>query len=182
VVDRTELTDHESGDIRILAVVDAHRVHAAALLSPEPTSAVDQTEREDGRTEGALETEKAKAVAWGYAWYLTHQGEQMPPPVPIPTPDLDGPSLGLATSLGYIDALTDGDLTGGQLVAATGAITADGTVSAIGKPEVKARTARDVGVKLLFVPDANYAAAKAAVADDTRGMRVIGVSSIRGAV
>jgi hypothetical protein len=182
VVDSTPETDHDRGDVRILAVVDAHKIHAAALLAPEPTSVADETQRDDGRTEGAAETEAAKATAWAYAWNATHPAEQMPPPVPIPTPDLDGPSLGLAASLAYIDALTDGDLTGGHLVAATGQIAADGSVSAIGKVDVKARTARDVGVQLLFVPADNYATAKAAVVGNDHGMRIIPVSSIADAV
>jgi PDZ domain-containing secreted protein len=182
VVDASSLTNHQSGDIRILAVVDAHKIHAAALLSPEPTSVADRTERDDGRTEGAAETEAAKATAWAYAWNATHPAQQMPPQVQIPTPDLDGPSLGLAASLAYIDALTDGDLTGGRLIAATGQIAPDGSVAAIGKVDVKARTARDLGVRVLFVPDTNYATAKAAVAGNDNGMRIIGVSTIGEAV
>ena len=43
-----------------------------------------------------------------------------------------GPSAGLMFSLGIVDVLTPGDLTGGRFIAGTGAITADGAVQNIG--------------------------------------------------
>jgi PDZ domain-containing protein len=177
IVDASPATGHQTGDIRILAVVDAKSVHAAALLGPKPTSVAETTETDDGRATGALETERAKATAWAVAWVIAHPLEPAPDPAQIPTPDLQGPSLGLAATLGYLDALTDGDLTGGKVVAATGVVASDGSVSAVGKPEVKARTARDVGVQILFVPDDDYAAAYGAVTGDSEGMRIVPVAS-----
>ena len=43
-----------------------------------------------------------------------------------------GPSAGLAWTLGVIDRLTPGDLTGGRRVAVTGTISPDGSVGPIG--------------------------------------------------
>ena len=42
--------------------------------------------------------------------------------------DIGGPSAGLMFTLGIIDKLTDGDLTGGTFVAGTGTIDPDGDV------------------------------------------------------
>ncbi|MBV8462831.1 MAG: PDZ domain-containing protein, partial [Acidimicrobiales bacterium] len=55
-----------------------------------------------------------------------------PFPVTINVADIGGPSAGLAMTLGVMDALTDGSITGGHVVAATGTIAADGTVGAVG--------------------------------------------------
>ena len=53
-----------------------------------------------------------------------------------------GPSAGLMFSLGIVDMLTPGDLTGGRFIAGTGAITADGVVQNIGGIQFKMAAAR----------------------------------------
>jgi hypothetical protein len=181
-VDRTPATAHQVGDIRILAVDEGRHLHAAALFDTGSTTKVDWTARDGGRTTGSADAETAKAIAWRVAWPMAHGGVPVPTPVQIPTPGLSGPSLGLAVVLADVDALTDGDLTGGHVVAATGTVDASGRVSDIGKVDVKARTARDAGVAILLVPADNVVVARAAVAGDDRGMRILAVASVSSAV
>jgi len=64
-----------------------------------------------------------------------------------------GPSAGLAFTLGVIDSLTPGELTGGQEVVATGTMAPDGTVGPIGGLEHKVDAVRRTGAKLFLVPD-----------------------------
>ena len=76
-----------------------------------------------------------------------------PHAVTIDSGQVGGPSAGLAFTLGLIDELTPGELTGGQEVAATGTISPDGTVGPIGGLEHKVDAVRHAGVKLFLVPD-----------------------------
>jgi PDZ domain-containing protein len=69
------------------------------------------------------------------------------------TGDVGGPSAGLAFTLTLIDALTEGELTGGEAVAVTGEINADGTVGAVGGTGQKAAAVRRAGIDVFLVPD-----------------------------
>src|SRR5207245_202237 len=55
-----------------------------------------------------------------------------PFPLTISSGDIGGPSAGLMWALGVTDVITPGDLTGGRLIAGTGAMDANGTVYPIG--------------------------------------------------
>jgi Lon-like protease len=68
---------------------------------------------------------------------------------------IGGPSAGLMFSLAIYDTLTPGSLTGGQAVAGTGGIDADGKVESIGGIQQKIVGARDAGAELFLVPAAN---------------------------
>ncbi len=72
--------------------------------------------------------------------------------VQFKTEGIGGPSAGLAFTLSLIDALTEGDLTGGQNVAVTGTIDVEGNVGAIGGLNSKASAVLQVGVKYFLVP------------------------------
>ncbi|MCC6436367.1 MAG: PDZ domain-containing protein [Acidimicrobiales bacterium] len=78
----------------------------------------------------------------------TYEGD-----VTIDSGQVGGPSAGLAFTLGVIDELTEGDLTGGTKVAATGTIGLDGIVGPIGGIQQKAVAASRAGVQLFLVPD-----------------------------
>ena len=67
-----------------------------------------------------------------------------PFPVSIDVVDIGGPSAGLAMTLGVIDALSGGSLTGGHTVAATGTMDASGDVGDVGgvRPEDRGRRER----------------------------------------
>ena len=72
---------------------------------------------------------------------------------------IGGPSAGLMFTLGIIDRLTPGDLTGGSFVAGTGTIDGAGTVGAIGGVVLKQITVSDAGAQYMFVPADNCAEA-----------------------
>lgn len=100
------------------------------------------------------------------------------PSVTIDTGDLGGPSGGLAFALAIIDLLTPGELTGGHTVAATGAITSDGSVEPVGGVRLKAIAARRQHVDFLIVPSANVPEATSAAGP----VPVIGVDSLADAL
>jgi len=60
---------------------------------------------------------------------------------------IGGPSAGLMFTLGIIDRLTAGDLTGSNFVAGTGTIDGAGTVGAIGGVVLKEITVSDAGAR-----------------------------------
>jgi PDZ domain-containing protein len=69
--------------------------------------------------------------------------------------DIGGPSAGLMFSLAVYDVLTEGSMTGGQVVAGTGTINPDGTVGPIGGIDQKIAGARDADADLFLVPADN---------------------------
>lgn len=77
-----------------------------------------------------------------------------PFPVDIDTGSVGGPSAGLAFTLGLLDVLTPGELTGGERVAVTGSIDASGAIGPIGGVEQKAAAVRREGIELFLVPAA----------------------------
>ena len=79
--------------------------------------------------------------------------------VAFDTGDVGGPSAGLAFTLGLIDKLTPGELTGGVPVAVTGTIAPDGTVGRVGGTGQKAAAVRRAGIKTFLVPAEDYAEA-----------------------
>lgn len=83
--------------------------------------------------------------------------------IDISLQDIGGPSAGLMFTLGIIDRLTPGDLTGGVFIAGTGTMNLDGTVGAIGGVTFKEATARAAGATYMLVPADNCAEARTAV-------------------
>jgi PDZ domain-containing protein len=65
---------------------------------------------------------------------------------------IGGPSAGLAFTLAILDTLSNGDLTGGHAVAATGTIELDGTIGDVGGVAQKAVAVRRAGAQVFFVP------------------------------
>ncbi|TIH36905.1 PDZ domain-containing protein [Subtercola vilae] len=80
---------------------------------------------------------------------------QFPFTVNIQLDNVGGPSAGMMFALGIIDQLTPGDLTGGQKVAGTGTISADGTVGAIGGIRQKLYGAEQSGATYFLAPASN---------------------------
>ncbi len=72
--------------------------------------------------------------------------------IDIDSAEVGGPSAGLAFALATLDYLTEGDLTGGDDVAVTGTIAADGSVGPIGGVLQKSAAVRDLGIGLFIVP------------------------------
>jgi len=90
----------------------------------------------------------------------TQQDFTYPFPVSVNTYDIGGPSAGLAMTLAIIDKLSNGDLTGGRTVAATGTIDAQGAVGAVGGVAEKTIAVERAGATVFLVPPQEYATAK----------------------
>ncbi|MDQ1695715.1 MAG: Lon-like protease [Frankiaceae bacterium] len=85
-----------------------------------------------------------------------------------------GPSAGLMFTLGIIDKLTPGDLTGGRTVAGTGTIDAFGNVGPIGgvQQKIAGATKRDISATVFLTPAGDCADAKAVAPDSLTLVRV----------
>lgn len=103
----------------------------------------------------------------------------LPFPVQIDTNDVGGPSAGLALTLGILDVLTEGSLTGGHDIAVTGTIEPDGTVGEVGGVAQKAVVANGTDAELLLVPAAEAEQARSFAADD---VQVVGVENLDDAL
>ncbi|MBA2531054.1 MAG: PDZ domain-containing protein [Nocardioidaceae bacterium] len=68
---------------------------------------------------------------------------------------ISGPSAGTMFALAIFDKLTPGSLTGGQAIAGTGEISADGTVMSIGGIQQKISAAYEAGATIFLVPADN---------------------------
>ena len=90
-------------------------------------------------------------------------GEKKPFTLTIGLKGVGGPSAGLMFTLGIIDKLTPGPLTGGKVVAGTGTIDPTGVVGPIGGIQQKLAGARRDGATLFLVPADNCAEASRAV-------------------
>ena len=104
---------------------------------------------------------------------------ELPVEIDIDSGSIGGPSAGLALTLGIIDLLTPGELTGERRVAATGTISLDGTVGAIGEVDQKAIAAERAGMDLLLVPISNLGDTLDHVSGN---LRVVGVEDLKDAL
>ena len=97
----------------------------------------------------------------------------------LPISDIGGPSAGLAFTLGLLDDLTPGNLMGRGRVAATGTMSPDESVGAIGALRQKAIAVRDAGATLFLVP-AGQSADEVAAARSAAGtgVRIVQVATL----
>jgi PDZ domain-containing protein len=91
---------------------------------------------------------------------------------------IGGPSAGLALTLGIMDSLTEGQLTGGLHIAATGTMDLQGDVGDVGGVAQKAVAVRKAGAKVFLVPAQELAAARS----EAGSMKVYAVSSLSQAL
>jgi PDZ domain-containing protein len=103
----------------------------------------------------------------------------LPFPVNISSDNIGGPSAGLVFTLGIIDSLSGGHLTGGKAVAATGTIRPDGSVGDVGGVEQKTVAVERAGAKLFLVPPQELAVAQSKA---NGRLRVKAVSSLAQAL
>ncbi|GAB2852652.1 PDZ domain-containing protein [Microbacterium insulae] len=99
--------------------------------------------------------------------------------VTIQLNNVGGPSAGMMFALGIIDTLTPDQLNGGQDVAGTGTITADGTVGPIGGIRQKLWGAKDAGAEWFLAPEANCDEVVGHVPD---GLQVFSVGTLEEAL
>jgi Lon-like protease len=105
----------------------------------------------------------------------TQQSWTFPVPITVNTVDIGGPSAGLSMTLGIIDKLSGGHLTGGRTIAATGTIDASGAVGDVGGVPQKTIAVERAGATVFFVPPQEY---KAALSKDTPQLHVYAVSTL----
>ena len=79
---------------------------------------------------------------------------QLPFPVSVNAGQIGGPSAGLAFTLAIMDSLSNGELTGGHKVAATGTMGSDGGVGQVGGVQEKTVAVEKAGAQVFFVPQA----------------------------
>jgi PDZ domain-containing protein len=104
---------------------------------------------------------------------------EFPFTVRIDTEDVGGPSAGLALTLGILDVLTPGSLTGGRDVAVTGTISTDGVVGEVGGVAQKTVAANGTDAEVLLVPAAEAELAERFADDD---VEVVGVRTLDDAL
>lgn len=88
--------------------------------------------------------------------------------VRVDSGEVSGPSAGLAWTLSIIDRLTPGSLTGGDRIAVTGEMRADGTVGAVGGLPQKTAAVKRAGITTFIYP------ADTPEADQERMRRIAG--------
>jgi PDZ domain-containing protein len=102
-----------------------------------------------------------------------------PFPVNIDVTNIGGPSAGLAMTLGVIDALTSGSVTGGHTVAATGTIDSSGDVGDVGGVPQKTVAVEKAGASIFLVPPQEY---RAALSKDRPGLHIYAVATLNQAL
>lgn len=157
----------------LLTAVDGKKVTDAAALTellkplkPGATATLTDHPASGGPTKQVkvrLVPPPANVVAQGFAnaAYLgvsvdTRVKPVLPFSVSIDAGDIGGPSAGLAFTLAILDALSNGKLTGGHIVAATGTIATNGAVGDVGGVQEKTAAVEKAGAQVFFVPQGEY--------------------------
>jgi Lon-like protease len=105
----------------------------------------------------------------------TQQEWQFPVKVTVHTQNIGGPSAGLSMTLGIMDKLSSGRLTGNRIVAATGTIDQNGNVGDVGGVAEKTIAVERAGATVFFVPSVEY---KTAESKATPQLHVYGVNNL----
>ncbi len=108
-------------------------------------------------------------------------GELTEPPFPIDIEagDVGGPSAGMMHTIAIVDALTEGELTNGRIVAGTGTIDFDGNVGNIGGIRQKVVGAEAAGAEFILVPAGNY---ESALTAPRESIEIVPVATLHEAI
>jgi Lon-like protease len=93
----------------------------------------------------------------------------------VHTQNIGGPSAGLAMTLGIMDKLSTGRLTGNRIVAASGTIDPNGNVGDVGGVAEKTIAVERAGATVFFVPSVEL---KVAQSKATPQLHVYGVRNL----
>lgn len=137
---------------------------SGTALSAARTVAVTLGARPDDPTKGYL----------GITTFTLGLTFRFPVQVTIESGAVGGPSAGLAFTLGILDRLTPGSITGGLAISTTGTMALDGTVGPIGGIQQKVRASQREGVALMLVPASQVDEAR----EVANGLEIIGVASL----
>ena len=164
----------EAGDIA--AAMDDEAPGEAVTLTVEPP---DRQSREEVEVTLGADPDEAGRGMIGIELQPRNPQYEFPFAIDIDSGNVGGPSAGLAFSLGVIDVLTPGELTGGERVAVTGTITGDGRVGPVGGVAQKTAVVADEGYDVFLVPSSEVDIARQRAGDD---VRVVGVDTLRDAL
>ncbi len=174
------LNSRRAGDL-VQLVVERSHVNSRAQLVPGSTEhETVRLERWPSSVPHPAATPSCPGTGWHGQGFLgveveTQQSFQFPFQVTLSTTSIGGPSAGLAMTLGIIDVLSAGNLTGGKSIAATGTIAATGAVGAVGGVPEKTVAVERAGATAFFVPATQVATAKSKA---TPSLKVYGVRSL----
>jgi Lon-like protease len=179
----------EPGDLIVAVADDAIDLHdevVSLLRSRRPGEVVTLTVEPDGggdrREVEVTLAARDDAPGRGFLGVTLRTRElrfEFPFVVNIASDRIGGPSAGLAFTLEVLDVLTEGELTGGRRIAATGTIELDGSVGSVGGVGQKTVAVQRQGVELFLVPSDSYELALR-FADD--GLQVEAVDTLDDAL
>jgi PDZ domain-containing protein len=158
------------------AIISAHR--PGDVLTIDVVQA-DGTEPRQLQVATAADPEQNNKTVLGVFLRNFKRDFDYPFQVDIESGSIGGPSAGLAFTLGVLDSLTPGELTGGRKVAVTGTIEIDGRVGDVGGVAQKTTAVKKAGADVFLVPAGEYEIAKARAGDD---LTVIKVSTLQEAL
>ncbi|TRV76290.1 PDZ domain-containing protein [Streptomyces sp. 130] len=159
------VTKHKPGQDVVFTVIPAKTAAAAEKAGKKP----------EGSEKVTLTTVKAPEGDRAIVGIQAGTDHTFPFDIDIKLADVGGPSAGLMFSLGILDKLTPGQLTGGKFIAGTGTIDDAGKVGPIGGITMKLVGAREAGARYFLTPDDNC---EAAAADTPDGLTLIRVKTI----
>ncbi|MFJ1897845.1 MULTISPECIES: PDZ domain-containing protein [unclassified Streptomyces] len=159
------VTRHKPGQDVTFTVIPAKTAAAAEKSGKKP----------EGTEKITLTTAKAPKENRAIVGIQAGTDHTFPFDIDIKLADVGGPSAGLMFSLGIIDKLTPGQLTGGKFVAGTGTIDDKGEVGPIGGINMKLVGARNAGARYFLTPDDNC---KSAASDTPDGLTLVRVKTI----
>lgn len=178
----------KEGD-KLVSVIDPsgveHRVTRAAvpfdLMStlPEGSEVVLLVERDGKTVKVPVVSSPAPAGEKGSKMGIYLSAEvDMPVEVSVSAENIGGPSAGLIFTLGIIDRMTPGDMTGGKSIAGTGTISFNGKVGGIGGIRQKMWGALRDGSDWFLAPSENC---DEVFGNVPQGLRVVKVSDVEQA-
>lgn len=152
-VDETPITRSD----QLGVAISAHKPGDVVTLQVQPLVPQGATQPTEPRqvTLGAKPDDPTKGLL-GVVSGTRDLHYDLPVQVTIDSGSVGGPSAGLAFTLGTMDVLTPGSLTGGHKVATTGTINPDGTVGPIGGVHQKTVAVRESGAELFLVPRSEF--------------------------
>lgn len=126
------------------------------------------SQKESGKTYTVIGIQIFTQPGWGYPFHVA-----------VNLNNIGGPSAGLAFTLGIIDSLTGGNLTGGRTISATGTICADGSVGEVGGVPQKTVAVENAHASVFLVPKAEESQAQGKA---TSSLHVFGVNTLQQAL
>ncbi|MET9662485.1 PDZ domain-containing protein [Streptomyces sp. NPDC006510] len=159
------VTRRDPGEKVTFTIIPARTAQAAEKAGKEPK----------GSRKIVITTVKAPKENRAIVGIQAGTDHTFPFRIDIKLADVGGPSAGLMFSLGIIDKLTPGKLTGGKFIAGTGTIDDKGKVGPIGGINMKLVGARNAGARYFLTPDENC---RAAASDTPSGLTLVKVKTI----